>query len=530
MKKALLNIRTRLKDDFEFYALSCLKIREKARDGDNDSSIKPFVFNKAQQYLHEKLEDQRRTTGKVRALILKGRQQGCSTYVAGRFYHRTTHSFGTKTFIFAHKQKATDNLFEIADRYYKNTPEEVKPQATTNNKKRLIFGNLDSGYSVGTSESKDVGRSDTIQLFHGSEVGFWSNAEEHAKGILQAVPDQPGTEIILESTANGIGNFFHQKWQQASAGLSDYIAIFIPWYWQDEYSKEVPPDFILTEKEEELKELYELKDEQIYWRRIKIIDFTINGKDGEKSFQQEYPCNQTEAFVSQDQDYHIDSDLVMRARKSTLRLDETHGDLIIGVDPAREGDDRTCIIRRKGRVSYNLESYVKRKATYIVGVIRNIIETEKPYRVFIDGCNLGCAIYDFLCEMGYEHIVFKVPGAMSPLNKERYQNKRAEMWDSLKKWLEDEPCRIPDDDSLHADLCGIKSSHNSNTQLIMESKEKMKKRGIVSPDSADALCLTFAFPRGSMANNEIGKAASQQFAAQSMRLRESRGNLYESDI
>ena len=87
------------------------------------------------------------------------------------------------------------------------------------NSKELIFGVLDSGYKLGTAENKSAGRSSTIQLFHGSEVAFWPNAAEHAKGIMQAIPDAFNTEAILESTANGVGNYFHQQWQKAEAGL-----------------------------------------------------------------------------------------------------------------------------------------------------------------------------------------------------------------------------------------------------------------------------------------------------------------------
>src|SRR5262249_59037905 len=95
----------------------------------------------------------------------------------------------------------------------------------------------DSGYKVGTAGTKAVGRSSTIQLFHGSEVAFWPFADTHAAGILQAVPNEDNTEIILESTANGIGNFFHQAWRDAEAGKNDYIAIFVPWFWQEEYRR-----------------------------------------------------------------------------------------------------------------------------------------------------------------------------------------------------------------------------------------------------------------------------------------------------
>ncbi len=209
-------IRQRLKDDFLHYADKCLKIRTKS------GAIEQFKLNKAQIYIHQELERQRGETGKVRALILKGRQQGCSTYVGGRFYHRVSHHFGMQAFILTHALDATQNLYKMAQRYYENTPLPVKPEVSTSNSKELIFGILDSGYKLGTAENKSVGRSATIQLLHGSEVAFWNNASEHAKGVMQAVPNAPGTEIILESTANGVGNYFHQAWQQAEGGLSDF--------------------------------------------------------------------------------------------------------------------------------------------------------------------------------------------------------------------------------------------------------------------------------------------------------------------
>ncbi len=84
---------------------------------------------------------------------------------------------------------------------------------------------------------------------------FGRTLTPHAAGVLQAVSDEPGTEIILESTANGVGNFFHRKWRDAETGKSDYIAIFIPWFWQQEYRKASPPDFMLDEEEGEYASL-----------------------------------------------------------------------------------------------------------------------------------------------------------------------------------------------------------------------------------------------------------------------------------
>src|SRR5829696_3317122 len=243
--------------EFSAYAPEHLKIRTKT------GAIDPFVFNRAQLHIHGKLEEQRATTGRVRALILKGRQQGCSTYVGGRFYHRATHAVGLRCFILTHEDAATANLFEMVNRFHDNVSDEVKPRTGNSNAKELNFSDLDSGYKVGTARTKGAGRSSTVQLFHGSEVAFWPNAESHAAGVLQAVPDMPGTEIILESTAKGLGNYFHQTWRAAETGQSEFQAIFVPWYWQTEYAKRVPEGFTLDEEEAEYQDLYGLTLEQM---------------------------------------------------------------------------------------------------------------------------------------------------------------------------------------------------------------------------------------------------------------------------
>lgn len=427
----------------------------------------------------------------TKTFICEGLVSHNSTYVGGRFYHIVSWTKGTQAFILTHALDATQNLYKMAQRYYENTPNCVKPEVSTSNAKELIFGVLDSGYKLGTAENKAVGRSATIQLLHGSEVAFWNNAAEHAKGIMQAVPSEPGTEIILESTANGLGNFFHQQWQQAEAGLSDFRAIFVPWFWQNEYQRSVDNEFSITAEEQELKDHHGLTDEQLNWRRYKIIELSVSGQDGQKAFRQEYPCTPQEAFVTTGEDTYIQPDIVMKARKSEC---EKVGQLVIGVDPARFGDDRTCIVRRQGRVAFGLESYSKKDTMEVVGICHRIIESEKPVKMLIDIGGLGAGIVDRLHELGHKNIVIGINAGSTPLNATIYYNKRAEMWGTLNQWLKDEPCQIPDNDALHADICGIRYKVDSNSRLVMEQKAEMKKRGIRSPDSADALCLTFALP------------------------------------
>src|SRR5262245_44936803 len=193
--------------------------------------------------LHTQLEQMKRETGRVRALVLKGRQIGISTYIAARFYHATTHRRGCRTFILTHLDDATDNLFGMVRRFHDGCPAPVKPQTGTASAKELYFAGLDSGYKVGTAGNRAVGRSETIQNFHGSEMAFWPAAEEHSSGILQAVAKVAGTEIVLESTANGIGGAFHSQWKAAERGESEFEAIFLPWFLHEEYTRKAPDDW-----------------------------------------------------------------------------------------------------------------------------------------------------------------------------------------------------------------------------------------------------------------------------------------------
>lgn len=501
--------RARLRDDLEFYARNCLKIRTKA------GQVEPFVFNRAQRFIHGQLEAQKAKTGKVRALILKGRQQGCSTYVGARYYHSATWRRGLKTFILTHEDQATQNLFEMVNRYHEHCPVFVRPSTGAANAKELYFDLLDSGYKVGTAGSKGVGRSSTIQLFHGSEVAFWPHADTHAAGVLQAVPDADGTEVILESTANGVGNLFHEKWKDAEAGEGEFIAVFVPWYWQDEYRKSAPADFSLTDEEQKYAEAYGLDAEQMAWRRNKITEL----KDADL-FKQEYPANAAEAFQMSGHDSFIKPADVVRAREAEI---EGIGPLVIGADPARFGNDRFSLAWRQGRKLRKIESKSKLDTVAGANWIKQVIDTDKPARVFVDVGGIGGGVFDLLKSWGYayEHgsdprkVVVPIDFAGSPQQRDITlpsgevrpgpYNRRAEMWMRSRDWINEVGgADIPDLDSLQADACGPGYHYNSNSYLLLESKEHMRDvRKLRSPDEWDAVALTFAEPVAPATNTPL---------------------------
>lgn len=358
---------------------------------------------------------------------------------------------------------------------------------------------------MSTAGSKGAGRSATLSNVHGSEVGFWENGEDHLAGLLQAVPLAPGTEVFLESTANGFGNIFQKQWEMAVKGESDFRAVFIPWYIQTEYRRVAPEGFQLLGDPEsvppgELTEvdyaqIHKLDDAQMFWRRKKISELG-GGEEGFFLFKQEYPATPDEAFQKGSMNSLLSRLSVMRARKSTVA---TEGQLIIGVDAAGDGEnsDRTAIVRRRTRRIFGLETYNKLNTMQIAGRIHNIIKQEKPSRVFIDVGGLGVGIVDRLLELeGTAGIVIPVNFGESANDPVVYVNRKAEMAWSLKEWIEDPGgANIPDDNDFQADLLATPPDDpDSNQRKRLKSKKWVKKEYGKSPDIFDACCLTFAFP------------------------------------
>jgi hypothetical protein len=469
-----------IRKDFQTYAPRCLKIVTK------EGLILPFSLNRAQAYIHDQCEDQIRRTGKVRKILLKGRQQGASTYVAGRFYYKATGSFGKNVGILTHEQKATDNLFTMVKRYHEHCPEAVRPQTAVDSAKELWFDRLDVRYKVSTAGTKGAGRSSTMHFFHGSEVAFWPNARDHMAGLGQAIPNAPETEIILESTANGIGNYFHDLWCKAVRGESEYEAIFVPWFWQTEYSLPTPDDFLLDPEEADYRDAFDLTLEQMVWRRAKI-----NGDfQGDINlFNQEYPATPEMAFMIGSTGALISPLIVAEAAKP--KKIDVGGPLIIGVDPAEYGEDSTGIVVRHGRKVPETDR-IKCGPMELVGYIGNLIERLDPDAVCIDvGGSHGVA--DRLIELGHKNI-YKINFGSKAIKEKLYINKRIEIWDEMRKWLEDQPCEIPANHILMSDLSSPGFTYDSSRRKVLESKEKMKARGVPSPDLGDALALTFAVP------------------------------------
>jgi len=275
------------------YIEKYVKIRDKA------GKIVDFILNEPQQKLYDIIKRLREQGKPVRIIILKARQMGFSTLTESILFKETVTKCNINTGIIAHKEEATTNLFNMSKRIYDNLPDPLKPSKKSSNAKELIFDNregtgLKSKIKCMTAGADGVGRSDTFNNLHISELAFWGNgAKETMLGLLQSVPYLPNTMVIIESTANGY-EYFKELWDKAVAGESDFIPLFVGWQDLKEYS--IPYDgFELTDEEKKIKESFNLTLEQIAWRRWCIA----NNCGGDiNQFKQEYPMTPEEAFIT----------------------------------------------------------------------------------------------------------------------------------------------------------------------------------------------------------------------------------------
>ena len=184
--------------------------------------MEPFRLNAAQRKLYNVALRQREAGRGVRIIILKARQMGFSTLTEALLFFSCVTRKGVNALVVAHREDATANLFRMSRLFYDELPEEERPMLSASNSRELVFDNPDrreraenpglgSRLRCATAGGKGVGRSDTLQCVHISEYAFWPSAgagkAETLTGILQAVPSDPATMVIIESTANGYEDF-----------------------------------------------------------------------------------------------------------------------------------------------------------------------------------------------------------------------------------------------------------------------------------------------------------------------------------
>ncbi len=190
----------------------------------------------------------------------------------------------------------------------------------------------------------------------------------------------------------------------------------------------------------------------------------------------------------------ISASAVKRALSNQIDMPNNSQPLIVGVDPARFGDDATAICFRRGRQAYRIKTYRKQSVVDVANIVTAIILEYKPARVNLDVGGLGAGLYDILEDRGHGDVIRAVNFASEAQDKEKYGNRRAEMWGRVNEWLNaDLPVSIVDPDNvILTDLTAPEKKYDRLQRLLLEKKEDIKKRIGRSTDVGDALALTFA--------------------------------------
>lgn len=281
---------------------------------DKKGNLIKFKFNKQQQAIYDVIRKDKENGKPSRIIILKGRQFGVSTFTDCFLVSRIMTRFNTNAMIVAHDSQSTANLYGICKRAYQNLPQELKPMTKYDSMNQLVFDNpdstgpkgLNSSLRVATAGAEDIGRSLTIHYLHMSEFAFWKKQAEQYLGLIQTVPYDVNTLVVIESTANGYDEF-KKIWDKAVAGENDFTPLFFSWLDFEEY--QMPYTwFKLTQEEKEFMTTHKCTLEQITWRRYAIE--TLAGGDIDK-FNQEYPTTPQDAFISSGRPY-FDTQLISK--------------------------------------------------------------------------------------------------------------------------------------------------------------------------------------------------------------------------
>jgi hypothetical protein len=296
-------LQLRCKHDFEFWAASCVKIQTK------EHGIQPFILNLPQRILLSIFEEMRLAGVPIRVILLKHRQWGGSTltqlYIAWiQLYHKTDWN----ALVISDVKEKSLHIRAMYMRMAQHHPQnmipdieevELVPYEKTQNYRMIVGRNNIIG--VSSVETPEAPRAFTLHLLHLSEVGSWKStevikAEELAQSMYGSLVDAPYTLCVKESTAKGVGNYFHREWQRASKKESNDRPVFVEWFRDPQYKKEVSDVNSFVNSWSDYERFLWARGatiEHIYWYREKKKDF-----DTDWHMRSEYPTTAEEAFIS----------------------------------------------------------------------------------------------------------------------------------------------------------------------------------------------------------------------------------------
>lgn len=270
------------------------------------ASVVPLRMNVVQKDLSRTVIDCYDKGRPCRIMILKARQLGTSTWTEAVIYDRIRNVSRQSALILADGPKSSDHIYRMFRRYHLHDSSNPPPTEHMHQKGLMFKDPQGSMVTVDTAKRKFVGTGQTIQALHASEISKWDDPETTMLSLMQGLPNEPNTLGIIESTANGAGDYYNGEWDRAIAGENEWIPKFYAWFLLPEYSLDprnmdmdgigVRNDYNFYPGEEtELIKQFNLDLAQMAWRRWCIRN---NCGGDVLRFHQEYPSTAEEAFIS----------------------------------------------------------------------------------------------------------------------------------------------------------------------------------------------------------------------------------------
>lgn len=300
------------KREYKYFARYHIKITDKK------GRTVPLIQNNIQRQIDAKIDELQAAGIPPKIAILKPRQTGVSTDIQGRMIKETTQKKNRNGFIVSHESDSTSAIFQKAKYMYDNLPDDIKPLQKASNATELIFDTpthyqgtdegLHSKIEIKTAGKAGIGRSETRHYTHLSEFAYWPGSDENSPekqltGILNAVPDDVDTWVIVESTAQG-HNHFKDFWDDAVAGINGFVPMFFPWYVHEEYTRAVDAEIFWQEVGESKQKIrdyvsYLYNDLKLPLERVAWWLWTLKIKchGNINEMKQENPTTPEEAFI-----------------------------------------------------------------------------------------------------------------------------------------------------------------------------------------------------------------------------------------
>ena len=352
----------------------------------------------------------------------------------------------------------SDVLWTEIDRWARNMPKAFKDLLEFKSDKIALKGAPDSFAVARTSRRENP---ESLAGFHSPHMLF---VVEEASGVPNVIFETasgalstPGAKIIMCGNPTRSDGYFYdafhadrEKWHCITVSCED-----------GEY---VDPKFIgdMAEKYGEASNVF----------RVRVL--------GE--------------FPTQSDDVLLPLHLVEDATKRDVEAGPTTP-VVWGLDVARFGSDRSALAKRQGNVLVEpIKTWQNKDLMELAGIVLAehdaVPYSMRPQAIYIDAIGLGAGLADRLRELDLPAVAVAVSETASL--KDRFNRLRDELFWSAREWFEARDCHMPEDDTLIAELTGIRYKYLSSGKLKIESKDEMKKRGQRSPDTADAFVLTFA--------------------------------------